>query len=68
MMKPKVGDRIKFRALTRYAGAPLLNRKVKEVLEDGSVYVRCHGFGKFHVKAREIEEVIRDPIGKGYGE
>jgi len=67
MMKPKVGDRIKFKALTAYAGAPLLNRKVKKVLEDGSVYVRCHGYPEFVVKAREIVEVMRDSIGKGYG-
>lgn len=51
--KIAVGDRIKFRALTRYSSRALL-RTVREVMPSGTVSVAAHGYDDFMVKPEEI--------------
>ena len=55
--KPEIGDRIKFRAVTRWSNQTLV-RVVNGYWSNGFPTVRAHGCADFVVKPKEILEVI----------
>lgn len=57
--KPKPGDRITFRAPTRYGAAKATRKVLKLDPLTGEPLVRFHGWADFRVRFSEIEEVIR---------
>lgn len=55
--KLAIGDRIKFRAVTRHSDRPAWRKVVGFDLCDGRPLVRFHGWDNFIVRWDEIQEI-----------
>lgn len=55
--KIKIGDRIRFRAVTRWSDKPA-TRKVVDIDQEGRPLVRFGGWSNFIVERNEVLEVL----------
>ena len=62
----RVGDRIKFRAVTRHSDRAVTRVVNGFVSENGNPTVRFHGWGNFVVRRHEIHEVIPQACARHY--
>lgn len=55
--KEHIGKRAVFRALCTWNEGRKATRIIKEVREDGSIYVKYGGYTKFHINVHEIKDI-----------